>query len=63
MMITDPISDINNKDFFSGYFHCWAMYSLLFAMKTLSSIEGIKVNDPALPSQYKSPLLGQPSLS
>jgi len=48
----------------TGYYYVLNhVYSLLFAMKTLISIEGIKVNDPALLSQYKSPLLGQPSLS
>lgn len=57
-VVLDPI------DFHcTGYSYSWAVYNLLFAMKTLSSIEGIKVNDPALLSQYKSPLLGQPSLS
>ncbi len=39
------------------------MFSLLLAMKTRNSNGGYKVNDPALLSQYKSPLLGQPSLS
>ncbi len=39
------------------------MFSFLLAMKTRNSNGGYKVNDPALLSQYKSPLLGQPSLS
>lgn len=41
----------------------YVLYSLLFAMKTLSSNGGIKVNDPTLLSQYKSSLLGLPSHS